>query len=388
MRLCRLKRILRRVKDTGREISIKLLILHQKTTLEEVICDEDKLYITNNKLGGGTGFFDYEFLKKKNWIVLEKVGTIKKEMCYAIINRGKNVQYILKKEKLFEVANHCFSEVVVNSLVGYEDYSSIMSLVVQIKRLYQSKIRYFVHDYYCVCPVYSLFFDGKYYPPADKSFPITVSCNGETVDMSEWKEKWLSFLKECDEIRCFSNSSKDIIIEAYPNLNERCITVVPHQMTYCKFTPMTNLDNKRLNIGVVGDVSVNHKGRDIVISLVKRYGNSIPISIIGVQRKQLGCSGKLVKYYGKYERNELQHSIEYNDVSCVLFPSIWPETFSFVISELIMMEIPIICFNLGAQAEKVKKYKLGKVINNIEELWNYIEELKIKDELRANVGCN
>ena len=43
-------------------------------------------------------------------------------------------------------------------------------------------------------------------------------------------------------------------------------------------------------------------------------------------------------------------------------PSIVPETFSYTISEAIKMGLPIVAFDIGAQGNRVKQYKLGKVV--------------------------
>jgi glycosyltransferase involved in cell wall biosynthesis len=45
-----------------------------------------------------------------------------------------------------------------------------------------------------------------------------------------------------------------------------------------------------------------------------------------------------------------------------MLPSIWPETFSFVAEELMSMQVPLCCFDLGAPAERVREYGLGRVI--------------------------
>ena len=40
-----------------------------------------------------------------------------------------------------------------------------------------------------------------------------------------------------------------------------------------------------------------------------------------------------------------------------------------------MMDVPIICFDFGAQAEKVGTYHKGKVVKNEKEMISYIESL-------------
>ena len=42
--------------------------------------------------------------------------------------------------------------------------------------------------------------------------------------------------------------------------------------------------------------------------------------------------------------------------------SVCPETFSYTISEIQSMKRPLISYDLGAQGERTKNYKLGKVI--------------------------
>ena len=46
----------------------------------------------------------------------------------------------------------------------------------------------------------------------------------------------------------------------------------------------------------------------------------------------------------------------------------WPETFSYVVSELMQMDIPIISFDFGAQGEKLKHYEKGILCKDIDEM--------------------
>ena len=46
----------------------------------------------------------------------------------------------------------------------------------------------------------------------------------------------------------------------------------------------------------------------------------------------------------------------------MLFPSIYPETFSYVVHELMAMDLPIAAFNIGAPAEKLRHYAHGLLL--------------------------
>jgi len=71
---------------------------------------------------------------------------------------------------------------------------------------------------------------------------------------------------------------------------------------------------------------------------------------------------EVIKVLGPYKREELPDIIEREGIEMVLFPSIWPETFSYVTEETIAMGLPVIVFNLGAPYERVKEYKKGKIV--------------------------
>ena len=78
-----------------------------------------------------------------------------------------------------------------------------------------------------------------------------------------------------------------------------------------------------------------------------------------------------------YKRNEMPDIVERNGINIAFFSSVWPETFSYVTQELMEMEVPIVCYNLGAPAERVASYERGLVIPEmtVESTWRTIEQL-------------
>jgi glycosyltransferase involved in cell wall biosynthesis len=43
-------------------------------------------------------------------------------------------------------------------------------------------------------------------------------------------------------------------------------------------------------------------------------------------------------------------------VNVLFFPSIWPETFSYVVGEMMALGLPIVAFDLGAPGERLRDY--------------------------------
>jgi glycosyltransferase involved in cell wall biosynthesis len=54
--------------------------------------------------------------------------------------------------------------------------------------------------------------------------------------------------------------------------------------------------------------------------------------------------------------------VDASGANVFLFASIWPETFSYVAHELCSMGLPVVCFDMGAQADLIHFYRKGTVI--------------------------
>jgi glycosyltransferase involved in cell wall biosynthesis len=99
--------------------------------------------------------------------------------------------------------------------------------------------------------------------------------------------------------------------------------------------------------------------RDLSEEILHR-GTEIPITVIGTVDAEYQIPS--VRETGHYTTDRLAHLIELSGANLFLFPSILPETFSYVIAELIALDVPVICFDFGAPAERISKYHLGQVI--------------------------
>jgi O-antigen biosynthesis protein len=84
--------------------------------------------------------------------------------------------------------------------------------------------------------------------------------------------------------------------------------------------------------------------------------------------------------HGRYDASELPDLIERYGINICLLPSIWPETFSYVTQEIMVMDLPLVCFDLGAPAERVKMYLNGTVVplSNSIALYGAISAIKSK----------
>ena len=140
------------------------------------------------------------------------------------------------------------------------------------------------------------------------------------------------------------------------------IQIIPHKSHYMPELNKKYKTTNTLNIGLLG-ILTNHKGQEIVRELVERIENeklNIRIVLIGSSPQKI--KSKVFKETGRYTRGAIPKLVLENDIDVFLIPSVWPETFSYTTDEIIMMGMPVMCFALGAPAERVAKYEKGIVL--------------------------
>ena len=336
------------------------------------------LFITTDNLGG-TRQYEKNTLKfYRNVILLRRLSYgERKDIIYEVTNIDINTTFLLEMKELNKIFNLNYSQITINTMV----YMSCITEIIQYLIEYKKKntncyLRYLVHDFHSVCLNYNLYTNGHY---------CRLQCSNEKCDLrladqrfsiKEWRTLWQSLFKCVDEIRCFSISSKEIICHAYPEIDDKKFSVVPHDLSYITFSPIKDIDCWPLHLGFIGNCNLDIKGRPVAKKIIEKYGNKIPISMIGSNYRFYRIRRKKVKYTGKYQHDDLQKIIEQEHISVAIFPSLWPETFSYLVSELIAMNIPILCFDYGAQAEKVRAYSKGIVCRDINEMYHQIEKLR------------
>ncbi len=267
---------------------------------------------------------------------------------------------------------------IYNNLVSFPFPEQTVSLIGRMKRAFAVPLVIMAHDFFVLCPSFHLLdADGKYCGvPEDleqcraclprNRWLVGMSAVGR--DIGQWRSDWGKLLAIADEVRCFSQSSMRILLKAYPHVSHK-VRVRPHGLGH-DFPVRKPVPRYRetLRIGVIGSISIA-KGADIVNALaqeLERQGQDIGIVVIGVLEAPADDCRKRIRQTGSYRRHELPRHIEESGVNVVLFPTICPETYSFVCHECVALGLPLACFDLGAQAEVVREYRQGHILSSME----------------------
>ncbi|HCW52900.1 MAG TPA: hypothetical protein DG753_03985 [Clostridium sp.] len=332
------------------------------------------IYFDHNIGGGASNYLKTKMDKdiSKN-IVLIKYDIPTGSYLINYLYKDYNLKYYLRNfnEIIEFIKDINVSMICVNELVTYPDLYNTLKELKNIKKTKNIHIRMMLHDYFAICPTTNLLDDKKVFcnlPDIERCEQClkvnerTNYLNYESV--CKWREEWYDFLKKCDDIIVFSEDSKKLLTKTYESLNN--IEIIPHEVKYIMPLNKKYKYTESLNIGLVGTLTY-HKGFNIIKDMLDFIAdNNLNINIKLIGSTIEAYKHKNFEQTGSYTVDELPKLMLQNDIDVVFISSICPETFSYTTEEIIKMNYPIVSFDIGAPAERIKKYKKGLVLDSFD----------------------
>ncbi len=273
------------------------------------------------------------------------------------------------------------NKVLVNELVGYPNLASLLPFIIRFARENNSKVEFVANDYYALCMNYNLVdWEGKFcnlprLGECERCFERIRRGEFSKSGIEEYRGVWEQFLLDCNFITAFSDSTKRLFERAYPSLAEKeTINVVPNVVAPLRKVQGHESSGKTV-IGVLGVLSHN-KGLEVVkdiVALIDQNDTGCELVLIGSAVEE--APSIVRRQTGAYDRDDLPQLIEDRKVDIVLIPSICPETFSFTVSEAMDMGLPVVSFDVGAPADRVRNYDKGLVLPLDTEPETIIDEI-------------
>ena len=267
-------------------------------------------------------------------------------------------------------------DLIVNELAGWyyaaDDLSGAASrlleavrAVTRAARSHGARVEVLFHDYFAVCPQINLLTpEGRFCGLGETARDCDAcALRGEPFSMREWRTVFGELLGLADEAVFFSEDTRDRVLSVYP-LREAQVRLRPHEMEPLGGTVRIPADGP-MRVAVVGNIQA-HKGADIVVALARILDERMPeASIVVFGDLERECIAGNLAVLGSYNRDDLFLLLEKHGVTAALFPSVWPETFSFVTRELALAGLPIVCFDIGAPAAFVRTLPGSRVAPEI-----------------------
>lgn len=328
----------------------------------------DKKYVvcfTHNHGGGATKYLDEicEFGDFSNEDTIIIKNYIPKKVYEIRINENGfwKRYFILDFDKLKAfIESITIQELFVNELFNYPDLTEILNWLPDLKKSANCSMTYCVHDFYCICPG-SLLLDRE-----NIYCKITKKCEECLGSTESWRKMWHTFLRECSEIRAYSENTKWHIQQVFKDID---INVIPHKVYSNLRTVNIHKSTKAdtFNIAVLGVLSLP-KGSAIIeqlIDIIENENEDIRIIHFGDIFTKPIVNSNVYYEEGHYDLENLPNLMEKYNIQAVLVASICPETFSYTCAESIKMDIPLITFDIGAQGDKAKNYDRGYVVEKV-----------------------
>ena len=301
------------------------------------------------------------------------------------------ISSFLVLEPLLERVN--VREIFVNSPVSFDDPLLFADWLARMRAEHpEIRLTVTAHDYFSVCPSFVLLnAEGRYC-----GIPDISECNrclprhrasyvalSPPTAITPWRASWGRCLAAADEVRCFSASTRGLILRGHPGLDPARVSVVPHRIDFRPSRLPRLRHSDPLVIGVIGHISEQKGARIVegVLSGIEREHPDARVVVIGTL--DLASMSNRLEVTGPYQRERLTELIESHRINMILFPSICPETFSYVIEEMILLRLPIVAFDLGAPGERLRDYDLGRLCSRVDAAAALSAMLDFHDELAS-----
>ena len=132
-----------------------------------------------------------------------------------------------------------------------------------------------------------------------------------------------------------------------------------------RLRPLTKPLGAIRRIAVVGAIS-QQKGYDLLLQAARLVATKkLPLEFVVVgftaDDSRLLATG-VVRITGRYQEAEAGAVIAAQNADFAFLPAQWPETWSYVLTQIWHAGLPVIALDLGAPAERIKARKGGMVV--------------------------
>ena len=235
---------------------------------------------------------------------------------------------------------------------------------------------YSAHDMYLACPtVYLIDSRGEYCDATTDNAVCRKCLSGfsalKETDIERWRHRYGNFLDGAGKVFAPSAWARDTLTKYYPRVE---VTVAPpwsglpcpepaHGVSNGFHLP----DDDHRHIGILGAVGPEKGSRhlDRLVARIRERDLPLRLVLVGytdrVNRHQ--SSDKVLTIHGRYRSEQIGPLFDCYRIAIVVFPTVWPETFSYTLGETWRAGRPALVPPVGALQERVLATGAGWIMD-------------------------
>ena len=292
-------------------------------------------------------------------------------------NRAHNgVYYLSKRMQLTDFHDREYAKILSLILISFNIHVVHVSSTIhhtfdifRIPRQLNIAVIFTVHDFFHICPTIHLVGKDGNFCGLCRHGEERINClqahpyvysKFDAKHLKLWRDEFLKIKNHID-LFVFPSRSAERIFGAFYGLDASVCRVIPHGLSTYEYGPEKNHSpTGDLKVAIVGSM-LRHKGKSLIKDVLKASDDDIRFFHFGDGRVN---SSKALYRYGRYERKDIVRLLRSHQIDVVMLLSIWPETFSYTLSEAVAARKPVIVTNFGALKERVQENNLGWVLKD------------------------
>lgn len=153
-----------------------------------------------------------------------------------------------------------------------------------------------------------------------------------------------------------SNYAKNRLCAIEKKLNHADWRIIPHGAIRLDRVDGNQRSDQTQKLRVLVPGHLNgDKGESLLLKLLPELPANIELVLLGCAAYlQHKFQHEAITCYPEYKREDLSAWVEKIQPDIALLPSLVPETFGYVLSEMLAVGVPVLCANIGAYAERAK----------------------------------
>ncbi len=223
-----------------------------------------------------------------------------------------------------------------------------------------------VHDYSWICPRVTLI-DGSGRYCREPAVSVCRSCVrkngsrlGKPISVPALRARSAAWLGQARRVLAPSADTAARITNYFPSLD---FEVRPHTPPVMPLLQKVSSSHaKRLRVALIGAIG-GHKGYQVFLDCARdAAARRLPLEFVVIgyteNDKPLLKTGR-VFITGRYSEIEAPHLLRRERPDIVFLPSVWPETWCYTLDYALAAGLPVVAFDLGAIAERLRAAGLG-----------------------------